>query len=57
MENKLSGVQGQYFFWEPVNIDIPETEFSHPKKSAASTTTQIPADGTNSQPNTTPYDQ
>jgi hypothetical protein len=57
MENKLSGVQGQYFFWEPVNIDIPETEFSQPKNSAASSTTQIPAEGTNSQPNTTPYDQ
>jgi hypothetical protein len=57
MENKLSGVQGQYFFWEPVNIDIPETEFSQPKKSAASSTTQIPAECTNSQPNTTPYDQ
>ena len=32
MENKLSGVQGQYFFWEPVNNDIPETELSQHKK-------------------------
>jgi hypothetical protein len=28
LESKLSGAQGQSFFWEPVNNDIPETELS-----------------------------
>jgi hypothetical protein len=32
MESKLSDPQGQYFFWEPVNNDIPETELSQHKK-------------------------
>jgi hypothetical protein len=27
-ESKLSGAQGQYFFWEPVNNDIPEIGLS-----------------------------
>jgi hypothetical protein len=27
MENKLSGGSGQYFFWERLNINIPETGF------------------------------
>jgi hypothetical protein len=31
MKNKLSEAQGQYFFWEPVNKDIPETELSRPR--------------------------
>jgi hypothetical protein len=30
MESKLSDAQGQYFFWEPVNNDIPETGLSQP---------------------------
>jgi hypothetical protein len=29
-ESKLYRPQGQYFFWEPVNNDIPETEFPPP---------------------------
>jgi len=33
MESKLSGSQGQYFFWEPVNNDIPETGLSQHKKT------------------------
>jgi hypothetical protein len=32
MESKLSGAQGQSFFWEPVDNDIPETELSQHKK-------------------------
>jgi hypothetical protein len=31
-KNKLSGAQGQSFFWEPVDNDIPETELSQHKK-------------------------
>jgi hypothetical protein len=31
MESKLSDAQGQYFFWEPVNKDIPETGLSQPQ--------------------------
>jgi hypothetical protein len=31
MESKLSDAQGQYFFWEPVNNDIPETGLSQQK--------------------------
>jgi hypothetical protein len=27
-ESKLSDAQGQYFFWEPVNNNIPETGLS-----------------------------
>jgi hypothetical protein len=30
-KNKPSGAQGQSFFWEPVNKDIPETGFTQPK--------------------------
>jgi hypothetical protein len=29
-ESKLSDAQGQYFFWEPVNNDIPEMGLSQP---------------------------
>jgi hypothetical protein len=36
MESKLSGAQGQSFFWEPVNNDIPETELSQHKKVTGS---------------------
>ncbi len=31
MESKLSDAQGQYFFWEPVNNNIPETGLSQGK--------------------------
>jgi hypothetical protein len=30
-KSKLFDAQGQYFFWEPVNNDIPETELSQQK--------------------------
>jgi hypothetical protein len=30
-KSKLSDAQGQYFFWEPVNNDIPETGLSQQK--------------------------
>jgi hypothetical protein len=32
MESKLFDAQGQYFFWEPVSNDIPETGLSQDKK-------------------------
>jgi hypothetical protein len=42
MENKLSDAQGQYFFWESVNNDIPKIGFSQSKKERV-----------NNHPNTT----
>jgi hypothetical protein len=44
MESKLSGAQGQYFFWEPVNNDIPETELSQYKKLTGSHANNQPHD-------------
>jgi hypothetical protein len=44
MESKLSGAQGQYFFWEPVNNDIPETELSQHKKLTGPPQEQYPHD-------------
>jgi hypothetical protein len=34
MESKLSDAQGQYFFWEPVNNNIPETGLPQQQKQA-----------------------
>jgi hypothetical protein len=39
MESKLYDAQGQYFFWEPVNNDIPETGLSQPGKLTGYQTT------------------
>jgi hypothetical protein len=44
MESKLSGAQGQSFFWEPVNNDIPETELSQHKKLTGFPLKQLPYD-------------
>jgi hypothetical protein len=44
MESKLSDAQGQYFFWEPVNNDIPETGLSQHKKRTGSSSEQQPHD-------------
>jgi hypothetical protein len=44
MQSKLSDAQGQSFFWEPVNKDIPETGFTQIGKTAMFSANNSPHD-------------